>query len=103
MHEQSFLPTGTRRLTALRVPSFVKRMIPALILVLAFVLPPHYAFAEYDATFGRPPDLVVVPYIPYASPDTADAPVLTWIRDQANAGSTVLSICVGAKAVAGRA
>lgn len=190
MLEHSFAPTGTRRRAARRVPSFVKRTIPALIPVFAFVLSPllvgaiggarewqaqqieqppalgrplperpahdpskrtavivagnlgtessdlmgpfealatsgrfnvyvaapertltplfrgdlsivpHYAFTDYDATFGRPPDLIVVPYIPYASSDTADASVLTWIRDQANAGSTVLAICVGAKAVA---
>jgi AraC family transcriptional regulator, transcriptional activator FtrA len=61
---------------------------------------PHYAFAEYDATFGGAVDLLVVPYIPYASPDSPDAAVLTWIRDKADAGTTVLSICVGAKAVA---
>jgi transcriptional regulator GlxA family with amidase domain len=61
---------------------------------------PHYAFAEYDAAFGGTVDLLVVPYIPYASPQSPDAAVLTWIRDKANAGTTILSICVGAKAVA---
>ena len=40
MHEQSLSSTGTRRLTTRRVPSFVKQTMPALTLVLAFVLPP---------------------------------------------------------------
>jgi transcriptional regulator GlxA family with amidase domain len=187
MSDQTVLPTRIR-LTAFRVPSFVRRMMPALILVLAFALPPllagavggarelraqqiepppalgqplpdrpihdpskrtavivagnagtessdlmgpyealatsgrfndyvtapkrvltplypgdlsivpHYGFAEYDATFSSPPDLLVVPYIPNAA--ITDPAVLTWIRDKAQAGSTVLSICVGAQVVA---
>ncbi len=59
---------------------------------------PHYSFAEYDATFGDRPDLLVVPYIPYA--DSSDGAVLDWIRAQADAGTTILSICAGARAVA---
>jgi putative intracellular protease/amidase len=58
---------------------------------------PHYSFAEFDATFDAP-DLVVVPYIP--STGGEDAAVPAWIRQQAEAGSTVLSICAGAMAVA---
>jgi transcriptional regulator GlxA family with amidase domain len=59
---------------------------------------PHYSFAEYDATFGGRPELVVVPYIQHT--DTADADVLTWIRQQAAGGTTILSICAGAAVVA---
>lgn len=59
---------------------------------------PHYSFAEYDAELGGKVDLLVIPYIPNAS--TADAAVLTWIREKAAAGTTILSICAGAMAVA---
>ena len=40
MTEQARFSTRIRRLTAFRVPSFVRRTVPALLLVLAFVLPP---------------------------------------------------------------
>ena len=59
---------------------------------------PHYSFAEYDAAFGGAVDLLVVPYIPNA--ETADPAVLRWIREKADAGTTVLSICAGALTVA---
>src|SRR5581483_11864884 len=59
---------------------------------------PHYSFSEYDTAFGGAVDLLVVPYIPNA--DTADAAVLRWIREKADAGTTVLSICAGALVVA---
>ncbi|MCC7372467.1 MAG: DJ-1/PfpI family protein [Chloroflexi bacterium] len=59
---------------------------------------PHYSFAEYDAAFGGKVDLVVVPYIPQA--DAEDAAVARWIRAKADSGSTLLSICAGALAVA---
>jgi AraC family transcriptional regulator, transcriptional activator FtrA len=185
MSTQTVLPTMIRRFTAFRVPSSIRPMLPALLLVLAFVLPPvlvggiggarelraqqiepppalnqplpdrpahdpskrtavivagnastessdlmgpyetlmtsgqfnvyvaapermlsplfpgdlsivpHYGFAEYDATFSGPPDLVVVPYIP-----DAEGAVLRWIHEQADAGSTILSICAGAAVVA---
>jgi transcriptional regulator GlxA family with amidase domain len=59
---------------------------------------PHYSFGEYDATFGGTVDLLVVPYIPFA--DSTDAAVVGWIREKADQGTTVLSICAGALAVA---
>jgi transcriptional regulator GlxA family with amidase domain len=61
-------------------------------------LVPHYSFAEYDAAFAERPALVVVPYIPDAQ-ETAPE-VLTWIRQQAAGGTTILSICAGAEVVA---
>jgi transcriptional regulator GlxA family with amidase domain len=61
-------------------------------------LVPHYSFAEYDAAFGEPPALVVVPYIPDAQESAPE--VLTWIRQQAARGTTILSICAGAEVVA---
>jgi transcriptional regulator GlxA family with amidase domain len=61
-------------------------------------LVPHYSFAEYDAELGGAVDLLVIPYIPNA--ETADAPVLTWIQAKAASGTTMLSICAGALAVA---
>src|SRR5579884_1853384 len=41
-------------------------------------LVPHYSFAGCDAGVGMEPDLVVVPYIPYAT--TTDTAVLDWLR-----------------------
>jgi putative intracellular protease/amidase len=60
-------------------------------------LVPHYSFAEYDAAIGVAPDLVVVPYIPYAS--TKDTAVLDWLRAQPEQ-TTILSICGGSQMVA---
>jgi putative intracellular protease/amidase len=59
---------------------------------------PHYSFEEYDAAYGGAVDLVVVPYIPNTA--TADAAVVSWIRAKADAGTTILSVCAGALAVA---
>lgn len=190
MSDQTRSTSTMRRFSAFRVPSFVRRMVPALLLVLAFVVPPllvggvggarawlasqieappalnqplpdrpahdpskqtavvvagnagtessdlmgpyealatsgrfnvyvvapertlsplfpgdlalvpDYAFAEYDAAFGGAVDLLVVPYIPNAAPNGADAAVLAWISDKANSGATILSICAGAHVVA---
>jgi putative intracellular protease/amidase len=61
-------------------------------------LVPHFSFAEFDTTFGRAADLVVVPYIPNG--ETTDSAVLAFIARQARSGSTILSICGGAKNVA---
>jgi putative intracellular protease/amidase len=61
-------------------------------------LVPHYSFAEYDRAIGVGPDLIVVPFIPYA--DTADAAVLTWLRERPGNETVILSICGGAKMVA---
>lgn len=56
---------------------------------------PHLSYAD----FGRLPighaDLIVVPYMP-----RPDAAVLDWMRSQATAGATMLSICTGAEVVA---
>ncbi len=59
---------------------------------------PHYSFAEYDRVIGAAPDLVVVPFIPFA--DTADAAVLAWLRERPGEQTVILSICGGAKMVA---
>jgi len=61
-------------------------------------LMPHYSFAEYDAAFDGHVDLLVVPYIPNA--DTTDRAVLQWIAAKAASGSTILSVCAGARNVA---
>jgi AraC family transcriptional regulator, transcriptional activator FtrA len=58
---------------------------------------PHYSFAEYEQTVGVTPDLVVVPYIPYAS--TRDTAVLDWLREQPEQ-TVILSICGGSQLVA---
>jgi putative intracellular protease/amidase len=59
---------------------------------------PHYSFAEYDQAVGVTPDLVVVPYIPYAS--TKDTAVLDWLRTRPGEQTLILSICGGSQMVA---
>ncbi len=61
---------------------------------------PHYSFAEYDQLIGTTPDLVVVPYIPFAAPGGPDEAVLTWLRERPSAETVILSICGGAQMVA---
>jgi putative intracellular protease/amidase len=63
-------------------------------------LVPHYSFAEYERTVGVTPDLVVVPYIPYAAEGQADAAVLAWLRGRLGEQTVILSICGGAQMVA---
>jgi transcriptional regulator GlxA family with amidase domain len=60
-------------------------------------LAPHFSFAEYERTIGVRPDVVVVPYIPYAS--TTDSAVLDWLRQQSD-DTLILSICAGSQMVA---
>ena len=60
-------------------------------------LVPHFSFAEYDQAIGVTPDLVVVPYIPYAS--STDTAVLDWLR-QVPEQTVILSICGGSQMVA---
>lgn len=59
---------------------------------------PHYSFAEYAREIGVTPDLVVVPYIPFASGQ--DAAVLTWLRERPGDQTVILSICGGSQVVA---
>jgi putative intracellular protease/amidase len=60
---------------------------------------PHYSFADYDRQIGTVPDLVVVPYIPFAAPGGPDEAVLQWLRER-SAETVILSICGGAQMVA---
>lgn len=60
---------------------------------------PDFSYAELDTLLGKSPDVVVIPAIP--NPDSADnQPVLTWIKQQSESGSTIFSICVGAEVFA---
>jgi putative intracellular protease/amidase len=60
---------------------------------------PDFSYAELNALLGKSPDVVVIPAIPdVASP--RNQPVLSWVRQQSNSGSFILSICVGAEAFA---
>jgi putative intracellular protease/amidase len=59
---------------------------------------PHYSFAGFDAVFGTPPDLLVVPYIPGS--EGVDRAVLGWIREHAGPRTTVLTICGGSLVLA---
>jgi AraC family transcriptional activator FtrA len=85
-----YVVTPERKLTPL-IP------IPQQLCCGTLDLMPHYSFAEYEQTFGATPDLVVVPYIPYAS--TQDVAVLEWLRHLPEQ-TTILSICGGAQMVA---
>ena len=82
-----------RRLTPL-VP------VPVYHCCAAMDMVPHYSFAEYDQTIGVAPDLIVVPYIPFAAEGQADAAVLTWLRERPGDNTVILSICAGAQMVA---
>jgi putative intracellular protease/amidase len=59
---------------------------------------PHFSFAEFEAQ-GLKPDIVVVPYMTQVR-SAANAPVLAWIKERADEGSRILSICLGAEVVA---
>ena len=52
---------------------------------------PHLSYPAFERLPIDRPDLVVVPHMP-----DPDAAVIDWIRKQATAGATVLSICTGA-------
>jgi putative intracellular protease/amidase len=60
---------------------------------------PHLSFAEYDATIGAPPDLILVPALPGYTPER-DAAVLDWIRGHFGPRTTLLGICDGTMIVA---
>jgi putative intracellular protease/amidase len=60
---------------------------------------PDYTYAELAALLGHAPEVVVIPAIP--NPTSAEnAPVLTWIKQQAAGGAYIFSICVGAETFA---
>lgn len=60
---------------------------------------PHYSLAELDSALRTRADVVVIPNLPNA--DAAiNRPVITWIRQQAAAGSLIHSWCKGAMALA---
>jgi AraC family transcriptional activator FtrA len=60
---------------------------------------PHFSYAEYEATIGKDPDLIAIPYFPHYSP-TRDAAVLDWIRAHAGPRTTLLGICAGTETLA---
>jgi putative intracellular protease/amidase len=55
---------------------------------------PHFSYAEYESQIGRDPDLIVIPGIPWYTPER-DAAMVDWIRAHAGPRTTVLGICVG--------
>ena len=55
---------------------------------------PHFSYAEYESQIGRDPDLIVIPGIPFYTPER-DATTVDWIRSHAGPQTTVLGICVG--------
>jgi AraC family transcriptional regulator, transcriptional activator FtrA len=60
---------------------------------------PDFSYTELNTLLGKSPDVVVIPAIP--DPESAEnKPVLTWIKQQSDHGSYVISICVGAEAFA---
>ena len=59
---------------------------------------PDLSFADYDALVGRPPDLLIVPYL--SAWRHEDAEVIPWIRAHTGPSTMLLSICQGAEIVA---
>jgi AraC family transcriptional regulator, transcriptional activator FtrA len=60
---------------------------------------PDFSYVQLDTLLGKSPDVVVIPALPkVTSPN--NQPVLTWIKQQSEKGSLILSICVGAEAFA---
>ena len=55
---------------------------------------PHFSYAEYESQIGRDPDLIVIPGIPWYTPER-DAAMVDWIRAHAGPRTTILGICVG--------
>jgi transcriptional regulator GlxA family with amidase domain len=55
---------------------------------------PHLSFAEYESQIGRAPDLIVIPGVPFYTPER-DAAVVNWILAHAGPNTTILGICVG--------
>jgi putative intracellular protease/amidase len=60
---------------------------------------PHFSYAEYESQIGTAPDLIVIPGIPYYTPER-DAAMVDWIRSHAGSHTMVLGICVGGIIVA---
>jgi transcriptional regulator GlxA family with amidase domain len=60
---------------------------------------PHFSFAEYNATIGQAPDLIVVPWFPDYTAER-DAAVLAWIRANAGPHTNLLTICAGTQILA---
>ncbi|HET9990667.1 MAG TPA: DJ-1/PfpI family protein, partial [Kofleriaceae bacterium] len=59
---------------------------------------PDLSFADYDALVGRPPDLLIVPYL--SAWQHEDAAVVPWIRAHVGPETMLLSICQGAEVAA---
>jgi hypothetical protein len=49
---------------------------------------PHFSYAEYESQIGRDPDLIVIPGIPWYTPER-DAAMVDWIRAHAGPRTTV--------------
>jgi transcriptional regulator GlxA family with amidase domain len=60
---------------------------------------PHFSYAAYEATIGKDPDLIVIPYFPNYTP-ARDAAVLAWISAHAGPRTIVLGICAGTEILA---
>ncbi len=59
-------------------------------------LVPDYSFAELDGRFPDGVDVVIVPQLPGAR----TAPVREWLSQQAEAGATLMGVCVGTELLA---
>lgn len=60
---------------------------------------PDFSYAELNQLLGKSPAVVVIPAFPNVE-SPANQPVLTWLKQQADRGSFLLSICVGAESFA---
>lgn len=60
---------------------------------------PDFSYAELNTLLEKVPDVVVIPAFPNVE-GAENKPVLTWIKQQADSGAYIFSICVGAEAFA---
>ena len=61
---------------------------------------PDLSYTELDTLLGKSPDVVVIPALIPNVTSPNNQPVLTWIKQQSEKGSYILSICAGAEAFA---
>lgn len=59
---------------------------------------PDLSLAEYDERIGRPPALLVVPFLPQYTGE--DAALLPWLRRNAGPNTQLLTICAGSGVLA---
>jgi len=90
------MPTGILRRADVADVTMVATHAGPVRLYPALTLQPDATVTEFDARYPDGADYVIVP----AMSRDDDAVALTWIKDQAAKGATVIGVCAGAKVVA---